>query len=138
MPTDDGAPAPGRDGTWVGDIEIVNFRSLETVTQCHFTLPAEFRRVTAPQELARLAHVTFTDGAQTHWHHHTGPQWLVFLEGSGEVETRSGKRLPCGKGDVVRIDPCLSHRHGAAAGSAAAHLAITVGETEWEETCPGG
>ena len=83
MPIDDPAPAIEGSKAQVGhrDIEKVDFSTIAPEPSLHFTGAADLRRITGGLELARLAHVPFQDGAQTHWHHHTGPQWLVFLKG---------------------------------------------------------
>lgn len=98
----------------------------------NFTLPARLRPLTTKREPARVSHVTFTTGAQTHWHHHHGVQWLWFTKGDGEVATRQGELVSCSPNDLVHTEPNVTHRHGAAPGRRAEHLAITVGSTCWE------
>ena len=118
-----------------GTIQKIDPLSIAKEPNSHFTGPVDLRRLPANGDEARLAHVTFSVGAQTQWHHHDGPQWLLFTDGYGEVATRAGKGLSCRAGDLVRVDRDVSHRHGAAAGHTAAHIAVTMGETCWEDDC---
>lgn len=75
MPTEEPArTVQGSDGGMPDrDIEKVDFVAIAREPSCHFTGPADLRRLPAEDEIARLAYVTFFDGTQTQWHHHTGP-----------------------------------------------------------------
>ncbi len=98
----------------------------------HFNDYAELRRL-APDRNASVAHVHFPPGIRTDWHRHKGQQLLWFIEGEGEVSLRDGRPLTCRAGDIVRVNPGSSHWHGASAEHSAIHVAITIGETVWEE-----
>lgn len=76
--------------------------------------------------------VYFTPGARTHWHRHERGQILQVTIGSGWVcsEGEAPQRLQ--PGDVVWVPPGERHWHGASTGSAMAHLAISLGVTQWE------
>ena len=115
-----------------GGIAKVDIGALEPDVEMHFTRHAELRRLIPNDQSARVAHVIFSEGANTHWHHHHGLQLLWFFDGEGEVSTREGESLTCSPGDLVSTEPNVSHRHGAAAGHTAGHLAITIGATVWE------
>ena len=81
----------------------------------------------------RVARVTFTDGGRTFWHRHHGEQVLCVLCGKGWVQTDGEKPQSIEQGDIVYVAPGERHWHGAQADETLKHLAITVGETEWEE-----
>jgi (4S)-4-hydroxy-5-phosphonooxypentane-2,3-dione isomerase len=98
----------------------------------HFNDYAELRRL-APDRNASVAHVHFPPGVRTDWHRHEGQQLLWFIEGEGEVAVRDGRSLSCRTGDIVRVSAGSSHWHGASAERYATHVAITIGETVWED-----
>jgi quercetin dioxygenase-like cupin family protein len=76
--------------------------------------------------------IYFTPGARTHWHRHERGQILQVTAGSGWVcsEGEAPQRLQ--PGDVVWVPPGERHWHGASTGAAMAHLAISLGATQWE------
>jgi quercetin dioxygenase-like cupin family protein len=76
--------------------------------------------------------VHFHDGAHTNWHLHTGDQVLYFLEGRGMAQAHDAPVLECGPGDIVHVRPGTRHVHGALPGNDATHLAVTQGETIWD------
>jgi 4-carboxymuconolactone decarboxylase len=80
----------------------------------------------------RQARVHFHDGAHTRWHLHVGDQVLYFVEGRGMAEDAGGVHFDCEPGDVVHVPPGTRHRHGAAPGASATHIAVTAGESVWE------
>jgi quercetin dioxygenase-like cupin family protein len=80
----------------------------------------------------RVAVVRFPRGTRTVWHFHHGEQLLYVLSGRGWFEAGTGKH-EISAGDIVYVAPGEKHWHGATAVSDLEHLAITVGETEWEE-----
>jgi quercetin dioxygenase-like cupin family protein len=78
--------------------------------------------------------VEFDNGGRTHWHRHTGPQWLFIVEGRVRVQTADGAPVDVAAGDAVVIPPGEKHWHGAAPGSRGVHLAVNVdATTEWLE-----
>jgi quercetin dioxygenase-like cupin family protein len=78
--------------------------------------------------------VEFDDGARTNWHRHTGPQWLLIVEGRVRVQAAGGKAVDAAAGDAVVIPPGEKHWHGAVPGSRGVHLAVNVNATtEWLE-----
>src|SRR5437762_11118937 len=80
--------------------------------------------------------VRFIDGAYTKWHYHTGEQMLFATEGEGFVEFQHGSTLEVSEGTHVYIPVGVWHRHGAIEGKALAHLAVTCGDTKWNEEDP--
>ena len=80
----------------------------------------------------RQNRVHFHDGGHTRWHLHMGDQVLYFVEGHGMAEDADGNHLLCEPGDIVHVPVNTRHRHGAAPGSDAVHIAVTNGETIWD------
>src|SRR3954468_21441016 len=78
--------------------------------------------------------VEFEPGARTHWHTHTGPQWLLVIEGRIRVQNLGEAVVEAVAGDAVVIQPGEKHWHGAAAGERGVHLAVNVNATtSWME-----
>ena len=78
--------------------------------------------------------VTFSDGARTNWHTHSGPQWLFVVEGRVRVQVEGADALDLEAGDAVVIAPGERHWHGAAPGSAGTHIAVNINAaTTWLE-----
>jgi len=78
--------------------------------------------------------VEFEAGARTHWHTHTGPQWLLIVDGRIRVQKLGEPPAEVVKGDAVVIQPGEKHWHGAAAREGGAHLAVNVNaSTSWME-----
>ncbi len=101
-----------------------------------FTGRARSRRLAADEAGTPVAvyHVEFDEGARTHWHTHSGPQWLLIVEGRVRVQAWGEPAHDAVAGDAVAIAPGEKHWHGAAPGSRGAHLAVNVNvKTEWLE-----
>lgn len=81
----------------------------------------------------RAANVKFVDGAFTKWHYHTDEQLLLGTDGEGFVELQGHPIVAIGKGDRVLIPTGVWHRHGAAEKQTFGHLAVTSGETKWDD-----
>jgi len=78
--------------------------------------------------------VAIEDGARTNWLAHSGPQWLLVVEGRVRVQIWGEPAQEAAAGDAVMIAPYEKHWHGAAPGSRASHLAVNVNfTTEWFE-----
>jgi 4-carboxymuconolactone decarboxylase len=78
--------------------------------------------------------VAFELGGRTNWHTHTGPQWLLIVEGRVRVQKWGEAAVEVDAGDAVVIDAGEKHWHGAAPGSSGSHLAVNVSlKTEWLE-----
>ena len=75
--------------------------------------------------------VTFTPGARTYWHHHTGGQILVVTAGLGWVCPHGEKPQVIRAGDVVWVPPGERHWHGGTTATVLTHLAISIGPTNW-------
>ena len=79
-------------------------------------------------------HVEFSDGGRTNWHVHSGPQWLLTVDGRVRVQTWGQPAQDIVAGDAVVIASGEKHWHGAAPGSRGVHFAVNVNfTTEWLE-----
>ena len=76
------------------------------------------------QSAVGCAHVRFTPGARTAWHHHPKGQTLYVTDGIGYVARRGGEPQEIRPGDVVYIEPGEEHWHGATPGRFMAHVAM--------------
>lgn len=81
----------------------------------------------------KVADVSFTDGAVTHWHSHEGGQVLLVCGGNGRTQERGGPVVALSPGDVVVVAPGVEHWHGATVGCDMRHVAIHGGVTTWGE-----
>lgn len=100
----------------------------------HFTgavVRHDLAGVDEPMSSALL--VRFEVGARTHWHRHPGGQYLYGVEGEGRVQSRDSEVTPLRPGDCVYAEPGEEHWHGAGENAPFAHLAISIGETQWGE-----
>ncbi|MGE5171407.1 MAG: cupin domain-containing protein [Rudaea sp.] len=97
---------------------------------------ARSARLAAAQEGVPVGvyRVEFEAGARTHWHTHSGPQWLFVLDGRIRVQVWGETARDVGAGDAVVIAPNEKHWHGAAPESHGTHLAVNVNATtKWLE-----
>lgn len=79
-------------------------------------------------------HVQFESGARTNWHLHSGPQWLLVVDGAIRVQRWGEAAEDVEAGDAVVIPPGEKHWHGAVPGARGTHLAVNVNvETTWLE-----
>jgi quercetin dioxygenase-like cupin family protein len=85
-----------------------------------------------------IGSVTFTPGARTYWHHHTGGQVLVVTAGLGWVCAEGSSPELVRAGDVIWTPPGERHWHGATANTILTHLAISIGPTQWLDEVPDG
>jgi quercetin dioxygenase-like cupin family protein len=78
--------------------------------------------------------VEFEPGGRTNWHTHSGPQWLLIVEGRVRVQTWGEAPQDVSAGDAVVIPPGEKHWHGSVPGRRGVHLAVNVrAETTWLE-----
>jgi len=75
--------------------------------------------------------VFFEPGARTHWHRHEVAQVLHVMTGAGWVQVRDGAGAPLTAGDTVHIPAGEEHWHGGGNDTFVAHIAVSIGETEW-------
>jgi quercetin dioxygenase-like cupin family protein len=101
-----------------------------------FTGSVRSRRLTAPEgpEAVHLYRVEFARSARTHWHTHSGPQWLFVVDGRIRLQKWGEPAEDLDTGDAVVIEPGEKHWHGAAPGASGTHLAFNIAAaTEWLE-----
>ena len=78
--------------------------------------------------------VVFPDGARTHWHKHSGPQWLFVVEGRIRAQVLGEEAQDVEAGDAIVFAPNEKHWHGAVPGHGGTHLAVNINvKTEWLE-----
>lgn len=77
--------------------------------------------------------VSFPPGVRTDWHSHPDGQVLYIVSGSGRVGTRDGEVAHVAAGDLVYAPPDEEHWHGAAEEEPVRHLALSFGDTAWQE-----
>ena len=90
-----------------------------------FTGTVHIDGVRTPDEQSTIgsAHVRFSPGARTAWHHHPKGQTLYVTDGIGLVGIRNGVQ-EIRPGDVVYIEPGEEHWHGATPDRFMAHVAM--------------
>ena len=88
------------------------------------TVQIDFVRTPDEQSAIGCAHVRFSPGARTAWHHHPKGQTLYVTDGVGYVATRGGEIHEIRPGDVVYIEPGEEHWHGATPDRFMAHIAV--------------
>jgi quercetin dioxygenase-like cupin family protein len=101
-----------------------------------FTGSARAARAGADESGVRVAayRVAFEPGARTHWHIHSGPQWLFVIEGRIRAQVSGSLPIDAGPGDLIVIAPGEKHWHGATPGARGVHLAMNVqATTDWLE-----
>jgi quercetin dioxygenase-like cupin family protein len=78
--------------------------------------------------------VEFESGGRTNWHTHSGPQWLLIVDGPVRAQSWGQPAQDLAVGDAVVFAPGEKHWHGAVPGSRGAHLAVNVNvKTTWLE-----
>ena len=77
--------------------------------------------------------VSFPAGVRTDWHSHPDGQVLYIVEGRGRVGTRDGEVAHVAAGDLVYAPPDEEHWHGASEEEPVRHLALSFGDTAWQE-----
>lgn len=109
------------------------FRPVDAAT---FTGPAVVQRLAEDEAAVPVGvyRVRFEDGGRTHWHTHSGPQWLLVVEGRIRVQRQGEAPHDLVEGDAVVLSPNEKHWHGAVPGTTGAHIAVNVNlVTTWLE-----
>jgi quercetin dioxygenase-like cupin family protein len=86
-----------------------------------------------PNGDAAVNTVMFPPGARTHWHTHAVGQILLVTHGAGFVRNEDGEGGPLRPGDVVWIDAGERHWHGAGPDTYLTHIAISLGDADWQD-----
>lgn len=82
----------------------------------------------------QATNVTFTAGARTRWHVHTGTQILICTAGRGWYQEKGKPAQALKAGDVVNIRPGTVHWHGAAYDSEFSHISVIPNPKENKDT----
>ena len=101
-----------------------------------FVGPARMKPLASDSEGAEVNvyRVEFESSSRTNWHIHSGPQWLLIVEGAIRVQRWGESPHDVEAGDAVVIPPGEKHWHGAVPGARGVHLAVNVNvTTEWLE-----
>ena len=109
---------------------------LQSADHATFTGGARTARVASDDSgtPVRIYKVAFEPGGRTNWHVHSGPQWLLVIEGQVRAQSHGGRYTDLGLGDAVLFAPGEKHWHGAVPGARGVHLAVNVNlTTEWLE-----
>lgn len=102
----------------------------------HFSGSARVQRVASQQGSPRIKTylVEFEPQARTHWHSHSGVQLLIVLQGVCHVQKWGEAVQELKAGSQICIAADEKHWHGAAPGSAMAHVAVNIdASTTWME-----
>src|SRR5687767_14223682 len=116
------------------------FRAFDTASRpadtSSFVGPARTKLLAPAGEgaAARVYRVESESGSRTNWHRHSGPQWLLIVEGAVRVQQWGEPPQDVAGGDAVVIPPGEKHWHGAVPGARGVHLALNINvATEWLE-----
>lgn len=69
--------------------------------------------------------VHFSANVRTNWHIHHHGQYLIVIEGEGQIQEWGKPIEVLQKGDVVWCPPGIKHWHGASPDSTMTHIAIS-------------
>lgn len=84
----------------------------------------------------RVSVVRFEPGAVNYWHSHSGGQVLHVISGVGRHQRRGEEVETLQAGDTASVEAGQVHWHGASREESMAHIAISIGETEWTDEAP--
>lgn len=101
----------------------------------HFTGAATGRPLHRTEEghPVSVSLVRFERGARNHWHYHEGGQLLHVVEGEGWVQARGQDPQRIAAGDSVSAPAGEEHWHGAGKDRGMAHIAVSIGQTNFLE-----
>lgn len=98
----------------------------EVSTMNYFTGEVYNQRLVSADETTpcQASNVTFSAGARTRWHVHTGTQILLCTAGRGWYQEKGQSARELKPGDAVNIRPGVVHWHGAAYDSEFSHVSV--------------
>jgi len=96
-----------------------------------FTGEVSLRGTIAAEDGTNVGIVHFAAGARTHWHQHSGGQFLFAVAGRGRVQSRGEAGHVLEPGDVIRVAPGEWHFHGGTPDSPLVHVAVNGGDPTW-------
>ena len=82
----------------------------------------------------QASNVTFSAGARTRWHVHTGTQILLCTAGRGWYQEKGQPARELKPGDAVNICPEVVHWHGAAYDCEFSHVSVIPNPTDNKDT----
>jgi len=108
-------------------------------TADYFTGTVYNQRLVQPSKTSQsqISNVTFTAGARTRWHVHTGTQILLCTAGHGWYQEQGEPARRLKAGDTVVIAPGTIHWHGAAKDSEFSHLSVIPNPEDNHDTWLG-
>ena len=77
-----------------------------------------------PTTDVQLLRIQFAAGARTYWHIHQTPHLVYVEQGRGRFQTRGGKPVNLGPGEVGYLPAKVPHWHGAAPETGATLLTV--------------
>jgi len=96
-----------------------------------FTGEVSLRGTIAAEDGTNVGIVHVAAGARTHWHQHSGGQFLFAVAGRGRVRSRGEAGHVLEPGDAIRVAPGEWHFHGGTPDSPLVHVAVNGGEPAW-------
>jgi quercetin dioxygenase-like cupin family protein len=105
--------------------------SFERGDEGRFTGEVWLRGTITASDGTSIGIVHFSPGARTHWHRHSGGQFLYGVSGRGRVRTRGEPGHVLEPGDVIHVDPEEWHFHGGTPETPLIHVAVNGGSPEW-------
>jgi len=105
--------------------------SFERGDEARFTGEVWLRGTITASDGTSIGIVQFSPGARTHWHRHSGGQFLYGVTGRGRVRTRGEPGHVFEPGDVIHVDPEDWHFHGGTPETPLIHVAVNGGSPEW-------
>src|SRR3954464_3270305 len=103
-----------------------------------FTGEVSLRGTLAADDSTNVGIVTFAAGARTHWHQHSGGQFLYAVAGRGRVRSRGEAGHVLEAGDGIRVAPGgwvgaggVGYSPGAPPDPPLVHVAVNGGDPTW-------
>lgn len=102
----------------------------------YFTGDVSNQRLVSPDSdtPCQASNVTFSAGARTRWHIHSGTQILLCTAGRGWYQEKGKPARMLKAGDAVNIRPGVEHWHGAAYDSEFSHVSVIPNPKENKDT----
>jgi quercetin dioxygenase-like cupin family protein len=105
--------------------------SFERGDEGRFTGEVWLRGTITASDGTSIGIVHSSPGARTHWHRHSGRQFLYGVSGRGRVRTRGEPGHVLEPGDVIHVHPEEWHFHGGTPETPLIHVAVNGGSPEW-------
>lgn len=102
----------------------------------YFTGDVSNQRLVAADDATpcQASNVTFSAGARTRWHIHSGTQILLCTAGRGWYQEKGQPAQALKAGDTVNIRPGVEHWHGAAYDSEFSHVSVIPNPKDNKDT----